>query len=1362
MSKSRFQCCWAIVCLFSTFLVQGQCTFSLTAASNCLPAYLNVSPSDQAISKIVWKKDNGAYGTSYMSWQKKAKVIMARPNTEQPSDVFVDGAGNIYVCIVNTNTVLKFAAGASTPTVVAGGNGQGSGANQFNAPSGIYVDVQQNLYVADELNHRVQKWAPGASSGVTVAGGNGAGSALNQLRNPKDIFVTSNGSIYIADHDNHRIQRWAAGAVTGVMVAGTGVSGSADNQLAWPKDVSVDASGNMCIIHVNKLTRWAAGATTGVQEGYSSVGQSQYSTTKILVDPIGSVFHTRTNAIRRFYPRLPTGFEDVILDANQLTYIGGIGMDAKGNLYVADVSAYGFRILRFDVNTNMQLKALVAGSYAAEVTTLKNCTSVTNAITVSASSGPTLDITVPNTLVCEGSVNSFTTSITNAGVTPVYAWRKNNSTVGSNNFSYTASDILNGDTIFCTVTNSGNGCYGSDTVVMKVKRAAASGVITTTSNCMPANLMFSGLSPSRIIWKKDGAPVDTSRVTWNLKGRVVAGGNGKGNAANQFDMGFTSDMEVDATGNIYVLDQANARIMKYAPGAVSGIVVAGGNGDGTAASQLNSPQDFCLDASGNLIVAELNRITKWIPGSPEGLTVMDNTRYSNFLYPKQVFVDKKGSLYAAGSPSSTNIMVIKISEIEIDVLAGFNGLGSAANQFGYEVGGIFVDEAENIFVSDLANHRVQKWAKGATTGVTVAGNGVTGSGDNQLSDPQKIFIDGANNLFIADAGNGRIQKRNLGTGIIETVVDTSLVDVSLYSLTLDTDNNIYVADATRNQVMKFTAGINRSFKASAGNYSVEVAGVNNGCYTPTNVVAISNSAAPSIVLNAKAVCEGDASIVTAVLTNGGTAPVIQWRKNGSTVPGNSLSISESSPVSGDRFGLLVTNNANGCYQRDSIAISVKPLPAVSLTASTNGLPATITLQSNAVLPQIAWSLNNAALDTTHNWKANGETVASFPGPAANRFTPHAILAAKDSAFYSSGDDLVPVNGRKGYLWRHVLDKQAPAPVYSIEYNSGFEDIEQFNDSLYLLSSISNTVWRVPLNGKGLPTFVAGRYKKSGSADSLFFQPTKIALDNLGNIYVADATNRRVMKWSRGDTVGVAVASGEGPGKFNGTIAGLSVDENQNLYMTDNSLLFKWPAGAAQKTVLYNLANLDAVSNWRGNFRDPQGNIYVASQTGVVKYNPANNHVTYVAGNNGFGSAANQFNQPMEISLDQYGNMFVADFNNYRVQLFTADQAKTRQVSTAGLYKVIATDYNGCTVTDSVRVLAGTYTFIGPGTDWNNAAYWQNGITPPASALPLGYLIFIDPADGECILNGNLTIAKGAYLRVAGGKKLTVKGKLTLQ
>ena len=128
-----------------------------------------------------------------------------------PAGLSVDSAGDVYVADDTGDTVQEWAPGASAGVTVAGGNGDGSAANQFFSPVGLFVDGAGDIYVDDTGNSRVQEWAPGASDGMTVAGGNGKGSAANQLNNEFGVAVDGAGDVYVADYENDRVQEWKVG-----------------------------------------------------------------------------------------------------------------------------------------------------------------------------------------------------------------------------------------------------------------------------------------------------------------------------------------------------------------------------------------------------------------------------------------------------------------------------------------------------------------------------------------------------------------------------------------------------------------------------------------------------------------------------------------------------------------------------------------------------------------------------------------------------------------------------------------------------------------------------------------------------------------------------------------------------------------------------------------------------------------------------------------------------------------------------------------------------------------------------------------------------------------------------------------------
>jgi LPXTG-motif cell wall-anchored protein len=168
-----------------------------------------------------------------------------------PDEVFViygiavAGDGTVYVSDRDNNRVLKVAPGASTFTVVAGGNGGGTAANQLAEPAGIMLDAQGNLYIADRLNNRVQKWARGATEGVTVAAAlpdRVSGTLL-------DVGVDTGGNVYALDRgpQGGRVTKWAAGATEGVVVAGNNGAGSAPDQLAASGGLVLARFGNVFI-----------------------------------------------------------------------------------------------------------------------------------------------------------------------------------------------------------------------------------------------------------------------------------------------------------------------------------------------------------------------------------------------------------------------------------------------------------------------------------------------------------------------------------------------------------------------------------------------------------------------------------------------------------------------------------------------------------------------------------------------------------------------------------------------------------------------------------------------------------------------------------------------------------------------------------------------------------------------------------------------------------------------------------------------------------------------------------------------------------------------------------------------------------
>ena len=139
--------------------------------------------------------------------------------TGSPSDLAVDGSGNVYVTShrsettsvssdgsstgVSRDQVIKFSSTGVFETLL-GASGPNEG--ELSGPSGIVIDSRSNIYVAD-FRQRVQKLdLNGAYAGVNW-GSRGAGDGqFASLNLPIDI--DSAGNIYVYDVGNSRIQQF--------------------------------------------------------------------------------------------------------------------------------------------------------------------------------------------------------------------------------------------------------------------------------------------------------------------------------------------------------------------------------------------------------------------------------------------------------------------------------------------------------------------------------------------------------------------------------------------------------------------------------------------------------------------------------------------------------------------------------------------------------------------------------------------------------------------------------------------------------------------------------------------------------------------------------------------------------------------------------------------------------------------------------------------------------------------------------------------------------------------------------------------------------------------------------------------------
>ncbi|MFZ3172985.1 MAG: S-layer homology domain-containing protein [Carboxydocellales bacterium] len=255
-----------------------------------------------------------------------------------------------------------------------------------------------------------------------------------------------------------------------------------------------------------------------------------------------------------------------------------------------------------------------------------------------------------------------------------------------------------------------------------------------------------------------------------------------------------------------------------------------------------------------------------------------------------------------------------------------------------------------------------------------------------------------------------------------------------------------------------------------------------------------------------------------------------------------------------------------------------------------------------------------------------------------------------------------------------------------------------NGTIYVSDSVQDSVYR--FNGTSWT-----KLGKFGDDDGEFRSPGGLAVDQAGNLFVADINNHRVQKF---DSNGVFVAKW---GKAGGLLArsadlgefnaphGVAVDSNGQVIVADtgNDRIQRWDGSAWEAWDSYGAENGSFLRPYAITV-DQSGNVYVADDgsnsiqqfdskgvfvqkwgkadgstgTGVGEFNdPAGlvviNNILYVVdfGNHRLqkydgtawsilgerGSAAGQFEQPTGITADAGGTLYVADTGNHSIQKY---------------------------------------------------------------------------------------------------------------
>jgi hypothetical protein len=758
----------------------------------------------------------------------------------------------------------------------------------------------------------------------------------------------------------------------------------------------------------------------------------------------------------------------------------------------------------------------------------------------------------------------------------------------------------------------------------------------------------------------------------SVAGTGAPGYTGDGGPAIQATLNSDRGVVRDSTGNLYIVDSGNNVIRKIDTNGI--ITTFAGNGavctnsasttspcgDGGAATsaQFNQPLGITIDSAGNLYIGdELDYRVRKILTDGTITTVAGN--------------GTQGYTGDGGQATSAQIGV---------------------------VGGVEVDGTGNLYLPDFSNNVIRKVDTTGTIttllGTGTAGYTPDGSSVGTMTpvnNPHSIVHDGAGNFYFADAGNNIVRKVDTN-GIIATVAGNYALGAGYngdggpavgaqlnfpVTVSLDSGGNIYIGDFSNNRVREVVTGPVPFFNIPVGtqNYSQLVRLSFNTTMTLSNVQVTLSDYSPTLLgscdpsVSAPTVCEWAVYFTPSkpgprwgsfVVTDShgnkysfglegtGVGSALAFTPGIiSTVAGNGTVCSDSTTPCGDGGAATSANlnnptgvtidSAGNLYIADNGNNRIRVV---------NAQTAPITVAGVTIGPG---NIGTVAGDGTRGFSAGtGQATTAelyYPAGVALDGAGNLYIADNDNALVRKVD----VNGIITTFAGAGAGIGGGCATATDSFGDGCPAIDAHiggvagvavdtASDVYIADWGDGLVRKVDSNG--IITSIAGNGNlgfngESGPATSVELQePSGMALDSAGNLYIADTFNHRVRKLANGviSTVAGSGSVGVGGGGYSG----------------DGG-----PATQAQLNMPYGLA-VDSAGNLyiadAGNYviRKMDSNGIITTVAGAGPYAVACPFGTYLLGD-GCPATSAFIGFPEGVSVGGGGNLYVADGEDNRIR-----------------------------------------------------------------------------------------------------------------
>lgn len=629
------------------------------------------------------------------------------------------------------------------------------------------------------------------------------------------------------------------------------------------------------------------------------------------------------------------------------------------------------------------------------------------------------------------------------------------------------------------------------------------------------------------------ATTTSSNTTTQLNNFSVkfASSFGSGNTIN---LHSPQGIAVDNSGNMYVTDNDNNRIVKFDSKAnFLETIGSTGSGDG----QLLSPTGIAVDKSGNIYVVDFGnyRIEKFDPSGNFMLKFSSNigVRVSD---PEGVAVDDSGNIYVADL---------------YNPIEKFDPNGNLISTIGtYEIGGaqgVVLDKSGNIFVLNNEHPDVVEFSSGGTfikewgslcqikTNAWCTdpdGAGPFESGDGQFYDATGITIDDAGNIYVADLENSRIQIFDPSGHFFYKL---HLDDMGQANTVAIYNGNMYVVGSQKNQVQVF--GITYGNATSAPN--VVSTSPTMYSYTPQDGPSV-----PKVALPITSTPPTTGDITPGYVTAFGS----EGSKNGQLAAPQGIALDSTGNI-------YVADMLNNRVEKfDSTGNFISTIGSVGSADGQFSDPTSVAVDKSGNL--YVTDLNNYRIEKFNpsgnfilKFGTRGDGDGQFQNPRGMAFDASGNLYVADlihpiQKFDPSGNFIShigegTINGAQGIAIDksgniYVLDNGSPQVV---EFSSDGTFVKKWGSKCDMYDTTLGGC--IDPDGSGPLALGDGQFLETGG----------IAVDKSGNIFVTDIADRVEVFYPPGHFIYKFGSSGTYGGQFANPI-GITIDDSGNLYVVD--------------------------------------------------------------------------------------------------------------------------------------------------------------------------------------------------------------------